>query len=58
VNQALAIDEQTLVNDEFEESFIVAEFINADELFVALHYNPTLTHYHFIYDVKAKKIKG
>lgn len=58
VNTALGIDEHTMVNSGFDDPFINVEFVSDDLLFVNLFHNVTLTHYHFIYDIKQKRIQN
>jgi len=58
VNTALGIDEHTMVNSGFDDPFINVEFVTDDLLFVNLFHNVTLTHYHFIYDIKQKCIQN
>lgn len=59
VNAALQLQDSTMVNDAFMNPFIIAEFVDdGDTLFVCLFQNKTLTHYHFLYDVKNRQIKG
>ena len=57
VNIALGIDDHTMVNSGFDDPNINIEFVGDDMLFVALFHTETRTHYHFIYDIKNKKIK-
>lgn len=42
----------------FADPFIVCCFISDDRIFIALFYNQSLTHYHFIYDIKKRRIEG
>ena len=42
----------------FPDPYITACFINDDLLYVDLHYNPTLTHYHFLWEISKGKVKG
>ena len=58
VNKAIGIDDFTIPNHRFPDPFIVADFISEDKLFVVLFHNDSLTHYHFVYNFKERKIEG
>ena len=42
----------------FPDPYITCCFISNERVFINLFYNPTLTHYHFIYDIVKKQIVG
>lgn len=58
VNKAIGIDDFTIPNHRFPDPFIVADFISDEKLFVVLFHNDSLTHYHFVYNFKERKIEG
>ena len=58
INKLIGINNFTMPIQGFADPFIVCTFITDDLIFIALFYNATLTHYHFIYDCSKRKIHG
>jgi len=58
VNGLLGIDNWTMAIQGFADPFINCAFISDSLLFVALFHNYSLTHYHFAYDMDAKRLVG
>jgi len=58
ISKLLGLDNWTMAINGFPDPYIVCSFLDDDRIFVNLFYNPTLTHYHFIYDVSKKAIVG
>jgi hypothetical protein len=58
INGLLDIDDWTMAIDGFSDPYIVCCFISDTLLFVALYHNYSGKHYHFIWDVEAKAMKG
>ena len=58
INELIGLDDWTMAIEIFPEPYIACTFIDDDRIFVNLFYNPTLTHYHFIYNVTEKVMIG
>lgn len=57
-NSYLGINDYTMPNADFPDPFITCCFIDLEKLFVNLFHNYTLTHYHFVWDIKNRKLIG
>ena len=57
-NKLLGINDFTMANTDFPDPFITCCFIDDNRIFVNLFYNYSLTHYHFVWDVKKRQIIG
>jgi len=58
INTLLGLDNWTMAISGFSDPYITCCFIDDDRVFVNLFYNPTCTHYHFIYNFKSHKMEG
>jgi len=58
INKLLSLDNWTMAIQGFPDPYITCCFIDDDRIFVNLFYNPKLTHYHFIYNIKTKQVDG
>lgn len=58
INDLLNIDNWTMVYPGFPDPSVTCTFVGDTKIFINLFHNPTLTHYHFIYDFKEKAIFG
>jgi hypothetical protein len=58
INELVGIDNWTMVYDGFPDPSITCTFVSSTKVFINCFYNPTLTHYHFIYDTHARKVEG
>ena len=58
INSLLSLNNHTMCIQTFPDPFITCCFVGDSSLFINLFYNPTLTHYHFLYDLDSKKIIG
>lgn len=58
LNDLLGLDDWTMVYDGFPDPSITCTFITDDRVFVNLYHNPTLTHYHFIFNTTLHLIEG
>ena len=58
INGLLDINDWTMAIQGFPDPYVTCTFISDDLIFVNLFHNYSLTHYHFIYDVTAKKKVG
>lgn len=56
INKAIGLDDYTMPIHGNADPFIVCEFIDDENLFVALFNNNSRKHYHFIYSIKGRKI--
>lgn len=57
-NKVLGINDYTMANTDFPDPFITCCFIDDDRIFVNLFHNYSLTHYHFIWNCKTRKVTG
>lgn len=58
INALIGIDNWTMVYQGFPDPSITCTFVTDTRIFINLFHNPTLTHYHFIYDIEAKAVIG
>ena len=58
INKLLSLDDWTMAIQGFPDPYVTCCFLDDDRIFVNLFYNPTLTHYHFIYNIKSKSVDG
>ena len=58
VNKILGINDHTMPIQNFPDPYMCACFINDDLLYVDIHYNPTMTHYHFLWEISKGKVRG
>lgn len=58
INELLGIDNWTMAVQGFPDPFIVSCFISDTILFIALYYNYTDTHYHFMYNLLKRQVVG
>ena len=58
INKLLGLDNWTMAIQGFPDPYVTCCFITDEKVFINLFYNPTLTHYHFIWDVTKKSIIG
>ena len=58
INSALGINKETIPNSGNSDPFINIDFIDDQSMFVSLFHNKSLTHWHFIYNFREKKIQG
>ena len=58
INGLIGLDDWTMAIEIFPEPYIACTFIDDNRIFVNLFYNPTLTHYHFIYNITDKVMIG
>lgn len=54
----LGINDYTMVNECFPEPYITCCFVGDDKVFIDLFYNYKLTHYHFFWDIRMRRIVG
>ena len=52
LNSLLGLDNYTMCNADFPDPYVTCCFVTDTRIFVALFYNYTLTHYHFIWDLE------
>jgi hypothetical protein len=57
-NGLLGLDDYTMANADFPDPFITCCFISDEKIFVNLFHNYSLTHYHFIWDLKKRRLIG
>ena len=58
INELLGLNDHVMCIQTFPDPFITCTFITDDKIFINLFHNATLTHYHFIYDTKARAVVG
>ena len=58
INDELKINNYTMPNQNFADPYIVQCFINDNMIFCCLFHNHSLTHHHFFYNVKERKVTG
>ena len=58
INKELNLDFDTMPINNFPDPFITCCFISYERLFVNLFHNYSLTHYHFVWDIKSRKLIG
>jgi hypothetical protein len=58
INNLLKLNNWTMAISGFPDPYITCCFIDNDRLFIDLFYNYDLTHIHFVYDIKQKKVLG
>lgn len=58
INELLGINNWTMVYPGFPDPSITCTFVAATKIYINLFHNPTLTHYHFVYDFEAKSVCG
>jgi len=57
-NDIFGLDNYTMANNDFSDPFITCTFITNDQIFVNFFHNYSYTHYHFIWDVKQRRVIG
>jgi len=55
-NVLLGLNDWTMVYDGFPDPSITCTFIADDRIYINLYHNPTLTHYHFVFNTNSRKI--
>ena len=58
INKVLGINDYTMVNECFPEPYVSCCFVTDDKVFVDVFYNFKLTHYHFVWDLRLRRIFG
>lgn len=58
INEMFGLDNFTMPNEVFMDPFITCCFTEDDQIFVNFYHSHSLTHYHFIWDIKAKNVIG
>lgn len=58
INELIGIDNSTMVNEEFVDPYITCCWIGEYRVFVNFFHNYTRTHYHFIWDIRLKRMIG
>lgn len=58
INKLLGIDNWTMAIEGFPDPFVTCCFVSDELVFVNLFHNYSLTHYHFLYNIKANKLQG
>ena len=56
INSAIGITAETIPNAGNSDPFITIDFIDDQSMFVSLFHNKSMTHWHFIYNFREKKI--
>ena len=57
-NDLLGINDHTMPVSNFPDPFITSCFIDDNLIFVQLCYSPTMTHYHFFWDIEKHAMRG
>jgi hypothetical protein len=58
INELIGINDYSMANEMFPDPFITCCFIDDTRIFINLFHNYSLTHYHFIWDYKKRRIVG
>lgn len=58
INEMFGLDDYTMPNDDFSDPFITCCFITDDKVFVNFFHSATLMHYHFVWDIKNRRVIG
>ena len=58
INKVLGINDYTMVNECFPEPYVTCCFVNDDHVFIDVFYNFKLTHYHFVWDLRLRRMVG
>ena len=58
INKVLGINDYTMANECFPEPYVTCCFVNDDHVFIDVFYNYKLTHYHFIWDLRLRRMVG
>lgn len=58
INEMFGLNDYTMPNEAFSDPFITCCFIKEDQIFVNFYHSHSMTHYHFIWDIKYKCVIG
>jgi len=58
INKVLGINDYTMANECFPEPYVTCCFVNVDHVFIDVYYNYKQTHYHFIWDLRLRRMVG
>ena len=58
LNAIAGLDDHTMCVDSFPDPYAVCCFITDELVFVSVFHNPTLTHCHFVWDSRSRKVVG
>ena len=58
LNALAGLDDHTMCVASFPDPYAACAFITDELLFVCLFHSPTLTHCHFVWDSRSKKLVG
>ena len=58
INKLIGLDNHTMCIFTFPDPYITCCFVTDNIVYINLFHNATLTHYHLIYDVDAKRMVG
>ena len=57
INELIDIDDFTMPNEELSDPFINCCFISDEKIYVALYHGYSMTHYHFVWNLKTKSME-